>query len=132
MLRYAGRIGSAELTSRLEAMLIVSMLTSAGGIGEDHDLSTVPPPQRPIDINQIARRACLDSYEAILNEQPLPPRSFSANPTEVTAAGGGDSIAILWAAVLARPQPEQTSRLKLITPQSTAAVVAPTSVRAGG
>jgi hypothetical protein len=120
MLRYAGRIGNVELTSRVEGMLIVFTLARSGGIDDDHDLRSAPPSQHLIDITQIAGRAFLDSYvalEAFLNGQSLPPRSFPANPIEVMASGGQDGIATLWEAVRAMPEPEQTTRLKLITLQ---------------
>jgi hypothetical protein len=79
VMRYLGRIGDAELTSRVDTISLAFTLASAGGRSPTDDFRTTPPPQRLIDIGLIVDRAFLDVFyalDAFIDDKQPPPRAF--------------------------------------------------------
>lgn len=119
-LRYLGRIGDEDLTSRVDAIMFVMVLASAGGRPPTENPGMEAPPGHLFNLAYIVDRAFQDPFcalDAYLNGKPLPPRTFPENPIEVAADDSSDGGALdrVRAALDALPDPAPTARTKYIT-----------------
>lgn len=119
VLRYTGRIGNSEITSRVDALPLMLFIATEGGRADPQSKGGDSTTDL-FSLAYIVERAFTDAFiclDAYLNNEPLPPRTFPDNAMEVMSddSRSGDPVGRLRLELNNWPTADNTARTKIFS-----------------